>query len=87
MMEYIITNWGSAGERVVNECAKCVPFNGSVKEFLNNCTACGGDWGNMLLSGVKTLYPNVWNVIPEDMGHNAFFCIVNVLMLLGVDCS
>ena len=86
-MDYIISNWGTAGKLVVAECAKCTPFNGSVKEFLSHCTACGGDWGNMFLSGVKTLYPNVWDAIPEDMGHNAFFCIVNILELLGVDCS
>ena len=30
----------------------------TLKEFLSHCTACGGDWVSMLLSGVKECYPN-----------------------------
>lgn len=30
----------------------------TLKEFLNHCTACGGDWVSMLLSGVKECYPD-----------------------------
>ena len=55
------------------------------KEFLNHCTACGGNWGGMLLSGVHELWPEVWDIIPEDMGVNAFYTICNLLILLGVD--
>lgn len=57
------------------------------KEFLNHCTACGGNWGGMLLSGVRELWPEVWDVIPEDMGVHAFYTICSLLILLGVDTS
>ena len=30
----------------------------TIKEFLNHCTACGGDWVSMLLSGIKECYPD-----------------------------
>ena len=55
------------------------------KEFLDNCTACGGNWGGMLLSGVRKLWPVVWDAIPEQMGVHAFTTICNLLILLGVD--
>ena len=55
--------------------------------FLNYCTACGGDWGALLLSGVHELYPEVWNMIPDDMGTYAFTTICKLLILLGIDTS
>lgn len=30
----------------------------TMEEFLNHCTACGGDWVSMLLSGIKECYPD-----------------------------
>lgn len=30
----------------------------TLKEFLSHCTACGGDWVSMLLSGIEECYPN-----------------------------
>ena len=29
----------------------------TMKEFVNNCTACGGNWVAMLLSGIKRVFP------------------------------
>lgn len=26
-------------------------------EFLTHCTACGGNWTAMLMSGIKTVFP------------------------------
>lgn len=57
------------------------------KEFLTHCTACGGNWGGMLLTGVNELYPEVWKAIPDDMGWNPFNTICALLVLLGVDFS
>ena len=57
------------------------------KRFLDECTTCGGNWGGMLLSGVRKLWPEVWDMIPDDMGVNAFTTICNLLILLGVDTS
>lgn len=55
--------------------------------FLNACTACGGNLGGMLLTGVSRLYPAVWEAIPAHMGAHAFFTICNLLILLGIDVS
>ena len=52
--------------------------------FLNHCTACGGDWNAMLLSGIKALYPEVYDAIPDDMGYLAFRLICDTMELLQV---
>ena len=54
------------------------------REFMNHCTACGGDWNSMLLSGIKELYPEVYDAIPDDMGYLAFRCICETLELLNI---
>lgn len=83
----LIDNWNESGKKVIELCAKVQPFNKPTKEFLNHCIACGGNWGGMLLSGVRTLYPEVWEAIPDDMGCFAWACICSVLILCGVDTS
>lgn len=80
-------HWGEDGDRVIEEAAKVTPFNGTTKEFLNHCITCGGDWGGMLLSGIKELYPAVWDAVPNDMGVFAFTDICLTLVLCGVDTS
>lgn len=83
----IITEWGNRGKRVIEECSRIKPFNGSSSEFLDYCVACGGNWGGMLLTGIRKLYPTVWSAIPNDMGSSAWACICAVLILCGVDTS
>lgn len=31
------------------------------EEFLQKCTACGGDWGAMLLTGIKAVFPEYYD--------------------------
>ena len=81
----IVNSWGKDGEKVIEECAKVTSFNNGSKAFLEHCRACGGNWGGMLLSGIRELYPEVWDAIPEDMGVFAWACICSVLILCGVD--
>ena len=50
----------------------------------NHCYACGGDWGAMLLTGIKALYPEVYHAIPDNMGHFAWRCLCSVVTLLGI---
>jgi hypothetical protein len=38
----------------------------------------------MLLSGIHELYPLIWDLIPDDMGVNAFGVICNVMRLLNI---
>lgn len=84
---FLVSEWGDAGKAVIEECAKVVPFNGTCGEFLDHCTACGGNWGGMLLTGIRRLFPSVYDAIPDDMGCSAFVCIGCVLNLCGVDTS
>ena len=83
----IIDSWGEAGEKVIEECAKVMPFNNVSKAFLEHCTACGGNWCGMLLSGIRKLYPEVWDAIPGVLGAYAFNNICSVLILCGVDTT
>lgn len=75
------------GEDFVKFCGQYEPLNMNCKEFLGHCIACGGNWGGMLLSGIKQLRPEVWDKIPENMGHDAIIPILSTLTLIGVDCS
>lgn len=81
--------WGLVGENVILLIKDMHPVIGSIKmeEFLQDCSACGGNWGGMLLTGIKRRWPAVYDAIPEDMGIYAFGCICSVLMLCGVDTA
>ena len=81
----LIKCWGTDGKKVIEECAKVKPFNGSMKSFFEYCTCCGGNWVGMLLSGVKALFPSVYDAIPNDMSITAFCCVCATMVLCGVD--
>ena len=83
----LVEFWGERGKAVIVACSKVTPFNDSSKAFLDHCTACGGNWGGMLLTGIQALYPEVYKVIPDDMGCFAWNCICATLVLCGVDTS
>ena len=85
--ECLVEYWGEDGKKVIAECAKVTPFTGQLKDFLGNCTACGANWVRAILTGIKELFPNVWEAIPDDMGMFAFMCVCAILTLSGVDCS
>ena len=80
----LVENWGDQGKEVIALTFKARKFDGDTKAWLKFCTACGSNWGGMLLSGVRDLYLEVWEAIPEDMGVFAWSCICSVLVLLGV---
>jgi len=84
---YLVENWGEDGKKVIETAFTVNPFNGNTKAFLDHCSACGGNWGGMFLTGIKRLYPNVYNAIPDDMGVFAFTCIAMTMRLCGVDTS
>lgn len=81
---YVAENWG---EEIVLACFHEAPYNKPFSDFINHCTTCGGDWGGMLLSGVRALYPKVYDTIPDKMGVHAWGCICSTLVLLGIDTS
>lgn len=83
--ECLVENWGEAGRAIIAQCWQEKRFGDSFTHFLDSCTACGGNWGGMLLTGVKQLYPKVYELVPDAMGIKAWVCICNLLLLLGVD--
>lgn len=34
-------------------------------EFMNNCTACGGNWTAMIMSGIKKCFPEEYDEMPD----------------------
>lgn len=84
----IVENWGDAGKKIIE-----IIFNHTDEyvlrmtcgEFLQSCTACGGNWGGMFLSGIKRLAPEVYDAIPDDMGCHAWICIIATLKLMRVE--
>jgi len=81
---FIIKQWGEeVGGKVFMTCLNN-RLNMSMKDFLSNCYCCGGDWGAMLLTGIKALAPDVWDAIPDDMGINPFATLCCVLYAMNV---
>lgn len=83
--QFIVACWQSSGIAVLEaiEHQHTIPM--CTEYFIDiYCLSCGGDWGGMLLTGIKALYPEVYDAIPENMGHFAWRCICSVLTLLGI---
>ena len=85
--EMLVKHWGIYGEQVIAETVRAERKPMTFEQFLDNCTACGGNWCGMLLTGIDKLWPNVGNTIPDKMGAQAWGCLCSVLMLCGVDTS
>ncbi len=82
--DFIVATWKYDGIRVLAAIEEQDTIPMTMHNFLDHCTACGGNWGAMLLSGINALYPEVYNAIPEDMGHFAWRCICETLELLQI---
>lgn len=89
--EWLLDHWRDDAEKVFEAISLQIPYNGSFAEFEEQeCVACGGDWGAMLLSGIQATFPEVYDAIPYNMGRNgteAFISVVYVLLLCGVDTT
>lgn len=61
-------------------------------EFLNYCTACGGNWGGMLLTGIEKLFPDDYEEVYEhynsmDFSHGGvepFYYLCDWLLEHGI---
>ena len=84
--EYVVANWGEAGLKLVELISTKYANNPHMEldEFLSHCTMCGGNWGGMLLTGIQELFPDVWELIPDDMGMFAYSVICDTLNLLNI---
>lgn len=85
--DFLVKHWKEDGKKVIETIFNENKKNMSMEEFMTYCSACGGNWGGMLLTGVKRLYPKVYEAIPEDMGIFAWNAICYTLLLLGVDTT
>lgn len=79
--DFVANQWGNYILAVIDR-QHTTPM--TIDEFLTHCTACGGNWGGMLLSGIQALYPEVYDAIPTQMGLFAFACICYTLELLNI---
>ena len=81
-LDFLTEEWG---QTCVEAIIACEPIGMTFDEFLTHCTACGGNWGGMLLTGLHELRPQVWDAIPDHMGVYAWTCICNTLELCGIE--
>lgn len=79
--DFISYTWGDTVLEVIDR-QTTTPM--TMDTFLTHCTACGGNWGGMLLTGLKELYPEVYDAIPDNMGMLAWRCICDTLILLNI---
>jgi len=55
----------------------------NMKDYISNyCTACGGNWTSMLMSGIKVLFPEYWEAMPDKSYE--LYEIVEHLEVLGI---
>lgn len=85
--ESLNTLWPDQAPDIISHCETLPKFNGiTLTDFVrDHCTACGGDWCQMLLTGIRKISMPLYDLIPGDMGLNSFTCLCLVLVLLGVD--
>jgi hypothetical protein len=88
----IINFWGEeVGNNVIVAIHEAPKYRGSGrlpwKEFLDYCTACGGNWVGLIISGLRKIAPEVFDALPDNLGNptKAFATICNIVYLLGVD--
>lgn len=81
--EFIENVWED-GQKVLDVIDRQTTERMPMNQFLTHCTACGGNWGGMLLSGINELYPEVYEAIPDNMGPLAWSAICTVLRLLNI---
>ena len=79
--DFISAIWGEAVIQAI-DMQDTTPM--TMQDFLSHCTACGGNWGGMLLTGMRKLFPAVYDAIPDNMGMFAWNGICATLNLLGV---
>lgn len=81
LVENIGSEWGGDFIKTLQQTA---PINMPFDKFLDECIACGGNWTGMILSGIKSLRPELYAAVPDYMGKRAWMMLVNTLLYLGV---
>lgn len=81
LIENISSEWGN---NFIKALQQTEPINMKFNDFLNECIACGGNWTGMILSGIKSLRPELYNAVPDYIGKRAWMTLTNILLYLGV---
>ena len=79
--DFIKKHWGKVFLDVIDQ-QIVEPM--SIDDFFKKCTAYGGNYGAMLLTGIEALYPEVYKAIPNNMGQYSWRCICDTLELLQI---
>lgn len=84
-IDFIRKCWGKeAVDNIVTAIVVDYPQTMTMDEFLAYCTTdCGGKC-DILLTGIKKLWPHVWDAIPKDMGAYAWPCLCDTIALCGI---
>lgn len=84
--EYVVANWGTDGIAIVKLINAKYDGNEyhTIDTFLDDCTACGGNWAGMFLSGILKKFPDIYALIPDNMGPFAMSVIADLLKLLNI---
>lgn len=88
-MEQLGSEWSKEDLlNVLRAISETPDWNGTKNDFMSHCTACGGNWAGMLLTGIRDLFPAVYDAIPENLGTDdgvtPFINVIAVLKLCGV---
>ena len=81
LIEKIGSDWGNDFIKILQQTE---PLNMPRNTFLEKCVACDENWANMVLSGIKSLRPELYAAVPDHMGKRAYMTLVNTLLYLGV---
>ena len=84
----LIDDWRESGERVAEAAARAKSYNDSFEKFWReDCNSRGGSIEQIMLSGIRALWPEVYAAMPEDLGLFAYARICSVLVLCGVQMT
>lgn len=80
----VLVAWGESGNDIIN-----AAFNDHLKttfsEFMRECSGCNGNWVDIIISGIDKAYPEVYSVLPENLGPDSLEILTKVLILCGVE--
>lgn len=80
---HLVNAWGDSARKIFDYCRLTrLDFGMNMDEFLKHCTACGGNWGGMLLTGIRDINPVLYDLIPERLGIDGMDSFTNICLLL-----
>ena len=77
------SDWGNDFIKILQQTE---PLNMPLNVFLEECTVCDGNWASMILSGIKSLRPVLYNTILDYRGNPKWWWLTlrYILFYLGV---